>query len=32
MLLVVMAATWMQISYKFLFFLAGLQSIPHSLI
>jgi sn-glycerol 3-phosphate transport system permease protein len=32
MLLVVMAATWKQISYNFLFFLAGLQSIPHSLI
>ncbi|MDB5914686.1 MAG: glycerol-3-phosphate transporter permease, partial [Ramlibacter sp.] len=32
MLLVVMAATWKQISYNFLFFLAGLQSIPRSLI
>ncbi len=32
MLLVIMAATWKQISYNFLFFLAGLQSIPHSLI
>ncbi len=32
MLLVVMAATWKQISYNFLFFLAGLQSIPPSLI
>ena len=32
MLLVTMAATWKQISYNFLFFLAGLQSIPHSLI
>lgn len=32
MLLVVMAATWKQISYNFLFFLAGLQSIPHSVI
>jgi len=32
MLLVVMAATWKQISYNFLFFLAGLQSIPQSLI
>ena len=31
-LLVVMAATWKQISYNFLFFLAGLQSIPKSLI
>lgn len=32
MWLVVMAATWKQISYNFLFFLAGLQSIPHSLM
>jgi len=32
MLLVVVAATWKQISYNFLFFLAGLQSIPRSLI
>jgi sn-glycerol 3-phosphate transport system permease protein len=32
MALVVLAATWKQISYNFLFFLAGLQSIPHSLI
>ncbi len=32
MLLVVIAAAWKQISYNFLFFLAGLQSIPHSLI
>ena len=32
MWLVTMAATWKQISYNFLFFLAGLQSIPHSLI
>ncbi len=32
MALVVMAAVWKQISYNFLFFLAGLQSIPHSLI
>jgi sn-glycerol 3-phosphate transport system permease protein len=32
MLLVVIAATWKQISYNFLFFLAGLQSIPRSLI
>jgi len=29
---VVVAATWKQISYNFLFFLAGLQSIPKSLI
>jgi sn-glycerol 3-phosphate transport system permease protein len=32
MLLVIMASTWKQISYNFLFFLAGLQSIPKSLI
>ena len=32
MLLVIMAATWKQISYNFLFFLAGLQSIPKSVI
>lgn len=32
MLLVVLASTWKQISYNFLFFLAGLQSIPKSLI
>ncbi len=32
MLLVVIAAVWKQISYNFLFFLAGLQSIPRSLI
>jgi sn-glycerol 3-phosphate transport system permease protein len=32
MVLVVIAAAWKQISYNFLFFLAGLQSIPKSLI
>jgi len=32
MTLVVLAATWKQISYNFLFFLAGLQSIPKSVI
>ncbi|HUD34738.1 MAG TPA: sn-glycerol-3-phosphate ABC transporter permease UgpA [Variovorax sp.] len=32
MTLIVMAAIWKQISYNFLFFLAGLQSIPRSLI
>lgn len=32
MLLVIMAAVWNHISYNFLFFLAGLQSIPRSLI
>lgn len=32
LLLVVIAAVWNQVSYNFLFFLAGLQSIPRSLI
>lgn len=32
MFVVVVAATWKQISYNFLFFLAGLQAIPKSLI
>ena len=32
MILIVMAAVWKQVSYNFLFFLAGLQSIPKSLI
>jgi sn-glycerol 3-phosphate transport system permease protein len=32
LLLVVIAAVWKQTSYNFLFFLAGLQSIPKSLI
>ena len=32
MILIVCAAVWKQISYNFLFFLAGLQSIPKSLI
>jgi sn-glycerol 3-phosphate transport system permease protein len=32
MLLVVIAAAWKQVSYNFLFFLAGLQAIPKSLI
>jgi sn-glycerol 3-phosphate transport system permease protein len=32
MILVVVAATWKQISYNFLFFLAGMQAIPRSLI
>jgi len=31
-LLVILAAAWKQISYNFLFFLAGLQSIPPSLL
>ncbi|MCP5366821.1 MAG: sn-glycerol-3-phosphate ABC transporter permease UgpA [Hyphomicrobiales bacterium] len=32
MVLVVLAAAWKQISYNFLFFLAGMQAIPKSLI
>ncbi|MFB0934555.1 MAG: sn-glycerol-3-phosphate ABC transporter permease UgpA [Propionivibrio sp.] len=32
MTLIIIAAVWKQISYNFLFFLAGLQSIPKSLI
>ena len=32
MALIVMAAVWKQISYNFLFFLAGLQSIPNAVI
>jgi sn-glycerol 3-phosphate transport system permease protein len=32
MVLVVLAASWKQISYNFLFFVAGLQSIPKTLI
>ena len=32
MALIVVAAVWKQLSYNFLFFLAGLQSIPKSLI
>jgi len=32
MTLIVAAAVWKQISYNFLFFLAGLQSIPKSLV
>jgi len=32
MLLIIIASVWKQISYNFLFFLAGLQSIPKSLI
>ena len=30
--MVVLASAWKQISYNFLFFLAGLQAIPHSVI
>lgn len=32
MILVILAATWKQVSYNFLFFLAGLAAIPQSLI
>jgi len=32
LLLIVVASVWNQVSYNFLFFLAGLQSIPKSLI
>ncbi len=32
MTLVVIASVWKQVSYNFLFFLAGLQSIPRSLV
>ncbi len=32
LVLVIIAACWSQISYNFIFFLAGLQSIPRSLI
>src|SRR5690606_4176152 len=32
MTMVVMAASWKQVSYNFLFFVAGLQAIPRSLV
>jgi len=32
MLLVVLASAWKNVSYNFVFFLAGLQAVPHSLI
>ncbi len=32
MILIIVAASWKQVSYNFVFFLAGLQSIPRSLI
>lgn len=32
MLLIVMASAWKQVSYNFIFFLAGLQSIPKSVL
>jgi sn-glycerol 3-phosphate transport system permease protein len=31
MTLVIIAASWKQISYNFLFFVAGMQSVPHAL-
>ena len=32
MVLIILAASWKQVSYNFLFFLAGLQAIPRSLV
>lgn len=32
LVMIVMASAWKQISYNFVFFLAGFQAIPHSLI
>ena len=32
MVLVILAASWKQVSYNFLFFLAGLQAVPRSLV
>jgi sn-glycerol 3-phosphate transport system permease protein len=32
LIMVIMASAWKQISYNFVFFMAGLQAIPHSLI
>lgn len=32
MILIIIAAAWKQVSYNFLFFLAGLQSVPHALM
>ncbi len=32
MALIILAASWKQVSYNFLFFLAGLQAIPRSLV
>lgn len=31
MILIIVAASWKQLSYNFLFFVAGMQSVPHSL-
>ena len=32
MIMVVMASAWKEISYNFVFFIAGMQAVPHSLI
>ena len=32
MVMVIMASAWKQISYNFVFFMAGLQAVPHSLV
>jgi len=32
MMMIVMASAWKNVSYNFVFFLAGLQAVPHSLI
>lgn len=32
LLVIILASAWKQVSYNFIFFLAGLQSIPHSVI
>jgi sn-glycerol 3-phosphate transport system permease protein len=32
LLVIILASAWKQVSYNFIFFLAGLQSIPHSII
>ncbi|MBI9084923.1 MAG: sn-glycerol-3-phosphate ABC transporter permease UgpA [Desulfobacterales bacterium] len=32
MVMVVIASAWKQISYNFVFFMAGLQAVPHSLV
>jgi len=32
LIMVIMASAWKEISYNFVFFMAGLQSVPHSLI
>jgi sn-glycerol 3-phosphate transport system permease protein len=32
MIMVILASAWKQVSYNFVFFMAGMQAIPHSLI